>query len=328
MDKPMIAPAFIAEALEAAEAQGADIAVLLQAAGIAHPDQPVTAEAFGRLWRGIAAALDDEFFALGARPMRQGSFALLCHATRDAPVLEVALRRALRFLRMVLDDPTGRLSVEAGRAIVTLADPRGSGAFAQRTFWILLHGLACWLTGRRIPLLAVEFAGPAPAGQGEYGQFFGMTVRFGAAEGRLMFDAQHLRLPIARSPAQLRTFLRGAPANLLLHYRPDGGLAAAIRPHLGAERLSAAALAARLGMAESTLRHRLKAEGASLSALRDAARRSRAMQALEAGRAVADVAADLGFAEPSAFHRAFRKWTGESPGQWGKRHRKTQARAD
>lgn len=328
MDKPMIAPAFTAEALEAAQARGVDIAVLLQGAGIADPGQPVTAAAFGRLWRGIAAGLDDEFFGLGARPMRQGSFALLCHATRDAPVLEVALRRALRFLRVVLDDPAARLSVEAGRAIVTLADPRGSTAFAQRTFWILLHGLACWLTGRRIPLLAVEFAGPAPAGQAEYGQFFGLPVRFGAAEGRLMFEAQHLRLPIARSPAQLRAFLRGAPANLLLRYRQDGGLAAVLRPHLGGERLPAAALAARLGMAESTLRHRLKAEGASLSALRDAARCSRAMQALAEGRRVAEVAADLGFAEPSAFHRAFRKWTGESPGQWGRRHRKAQGRAD
>ncbi len=328
MDKAMIAPAFTAEALEAARRSGADVAVLLAAAGIVRADQPVTAEAFGRLWRSIAAALDDEFFGLGVRPMRQGSFALLCHAIRDAPVLEVALRRALRFLRLVLDAPDGRLAVEGGRAVITLSDPRGSGAFAQRTFWILLHGLACWLTGQRIPLLAVDFAGPAPEGQDEYRLFFGMAVRFGAGEGRLMFDARHLRLPVSRSPAQLRAFLRRAPANLLLRYRPDGGLVAALRPHLGGERQSAGDLAARLGMAESTLRHRLKAEGTSLGALRDAVRRTRAMQALADGCRVAEVAADLGFAEPSAFHRAFRKWTGDSPGQWARRHRKASERLE
>lgn len=325
MDKAMIAPSFTAEALAAAGPYGA---ALLRATRIARPDQPVTAEAFGRLWRGIAAALDDEFFGLGARPMRQGSFVLLCHATRDAPVLEVALHRALRFLRVVLDHPHGRMTVESGAAVITLSDPRGSGAFAQRTYWILLHGLACWLTGQRIPLLAVDFAGPAPEGQNDYRQFFGREVRFGAVEGRLAFDARHLRLPIARSPAQLRAFLRGAPANLLLRYRHDGGVTAAVRRHLAADWPEGAVLAARLGMAESTLRHRLKAEGTSLTALRDAARRNLAMQALAGGKSVADVAADLGFAEPSAFHRAFRKWTGESPGQWGRRHRTTGARAD
>ncbi|MGO7374023.1 AraC family transcriptional regulator ligand-binding domain-containing protein, partial [Rhizobium ruizarguesonis] len=56
------------------------------------------AETYGALWLAIAAELDDEFFGMGGRQMRGGSFTLLCHCVLHAPTLGQALRRALRFL--------------------------------------------------------------------------------------------------------------------------------------------------------------------------------------------------------------------------------------
>ncbi|MGO7976040.1 AraC family transcriptional regulator ligand-binding domain-containing protein, partial [Rhizobium ruizarguesonis] len=61
-------------------------------------DQPLSAETYGALWLAIAAELDYEFFGMGGRPMRGGSFTLLCHCVLHAPTLGQALRRALRFL--------------------------------------------------------------------------------------------------------------------------------------------------------------------------------------------------------------------------------------
>ena len=199
----MISPGFVADALACMREQGIAAAPLLAEAGLAGvPTEPVTSAQYGQLWHAMARAAQDEFFGLGARPMRPGSFTLLCHAVLHAGTLERALRRALRFLRVVLDDPSGALELREGLAEIVLTD-RGTprSAFAYRTYWLILMGLACWLVGRRIPLRRLDFACPAPDHRRDYRQFFGAPVQFGRPASRLTFDADHLALPLIRIEA-------------------------------------------------------------------------------------------------------------------------------
>ncbi|EPX54931.1 Transcriptional regulator, AraC family [Cystobacter fuscus DSM 2262] len=84
-------------------------------------------------------------------------------------------------------------------------------------------------------------------------------------------------------------------------------------PESGAE---LAHLAARLRMSPRTLQRRLRDEGTSLEAEREAFRRQQARVLLEAGTPIAEVAWRLGYSAPSAFHHAFRRWTGQSPREW------------
>lgn len=321
IERRMIRASFVEEALDCLRRNAIAPEPILAGVGLPSPVvEPVSAEVYGALWLKIAAAMDDEFFGLGRRPMRPGSFTLLCHAILHSGTLERALRRALRFLDVVLDDPRGELVVAEGLAQIVLRDAgEARSAFAYRTYWILLHGIACWLVGRRIPLRLVDFRGPEPEGAGDYRLFFGAPVRFDQAESRLAFDARFLALPVDRSEAALRQFLRGAPANILVRYRYDAGVVAGIRARLRAEPATAWAdfeeTARQMRLSPSSLRHRLRQEGQSWSSIRDEIRRERAITALTTGtRGVAEIAADLGFAEPSAFHRAFRKWTAKSPG--------------
>ena len=73
-------------------------------------------------------------------------------------------------------------------------------------------------------------------------------------------------------------------------------------------------LAAQMRMSPSTLRHRLHAEGQNYAAIRDEIRRDLAIEMLQTtALGVGEIATRLGFSEPSAFHRAFRKWTARSP---------------
>jgi AraC-like DNA-binding protein len=320
MERRMISAPFVEEALDSARRKGLDPKPLLAAAGLADwSGESVSAERYGALWLAIAAAIDDEYFGLGGRPMPLGSFTLLCHAVLHAGTLERALGRALRFLNLVLGDPKGELVVADGLAQIVLRDAGGPRSpFAYRTYWIILHGIMCWMAGRRIALRLVDFRCAEPARSGDYRLFFGAPVRFACADSRLAFDAAFLSLPVDRSEKALKVFLRDAPANILVRYRYDAGLAAHIHARLRA--LSPAdwpgfeALAAQMRMAASTLRHRLQQEGQTYRAIKDDIRRGLALEWLvRLGRPVGDVAADLGFAEPSAFHRAFRKWTGRSP---------------
>jgi AraC-like DNA-binding protein len=316
----MVAPCFIEDTLDCLRQQGVRAEPLLAQVGLpAIVAEPIPAEQYGELWRLMARATDDEFFGLGARPMRSGSFALLCHAILTTTTLEHALRRALRFLRVVLDDPHGQLTVENGLAQIVLKDAAGlRPAFAYRTFWIIVHGVSCWIVGRRIPIVQVDFRCAAPTHDRDYRQFFGAPVSFDQPETRLVFNADYLKLPTIRDEEALREFLTRAPANILVRYRHDAGLSASIRARLTTAAPDAwpsfEALAERMRLGAPTLRRRLRLEGQTYRSIKDELRRGLAIEALLNGhRNVADLANDLGFSEPSAFHRAFRKWTGKSP---------------
>ncbi len=166
-----------------------DTAALMAKIGLPETvTEPVTNVEYGRLWWLIAETINDEFFGLAARPMRPGSFNLLCHAVLHAGTLERALRRALQFLNVVLDDPRGELRIRDGMAHVVLTDaghPRP--AFAYRAYWLILMGVVCWLIGRRIPLRTLDFACPAPVHRQDYHKFFGAPVLFDQPVTRLVF---------------------------------------------------------------------------------------------------------------------------------------------
>ncbi|NKM67002.1 AraC family transcriptional regulator [Rhizobium laguerreae] len=320
IERRMIAPGFVEEALDSLRRLDKPTAPILARVGLASPvDQPVSAETYGALWLAIAAELDDEFFGMGGRPMRSGSFTLLCHSVLHAPTLGHALRRALRFLDVVLDDPRGRLVIRDGLAEIELSDAGGPrSAFAYRTYWIILHGIICWLVGRRIPIRLVDFRCAEPKQGADYRLFFGAPVRFSQAISRLGFDSALLDLPVARSEQALKQFLRGAPANILVRYRYDAGIAAAVRRRLNqatpAMWRSFAELAADMRMPPSTLRHRLRDEGQSYAAIKDDIRRDLAVELLlNTPKTIGEIAVHLGYSEPSAFFRAFRKWMDKSP---------------
>lgn len=331
MERHMISTGFVEEALDSLRRAGRSTETLLTRLGLPPVvDQPVSAKTFGRLWLAIAEELNDECFGLGERPMPRGSFTLLCHCVMHAPTLDRALRRALRFLNIILGEPTAQLDVRDGTAVVELkenGEPRS--AFAYRSYWIILHGLTCWLVGRRIPIRLVDFRCSEPTLSAEHRLFFGAPIRFSQTVSRLGFDASMLDLPIARNEQALRQFLRGAPANILIRYRYDAGTAAAIRRRMSqkgpAEWGSFADLARDMRMSSSTLRHRLHDEGQSYASIKDDIRRDLARDMLmNTSQSVSDIAARLGYSEPSAFYRAFKKWMGESPETFRKNARSIQ----
>ncbi|WP_119154245.1 AraC family transcriptional regulator [Caldimonas tepidiphila] len=284
----------------------------------------VPARAFAALWLAVARELDDEFFGLDARRMKVGSFALLCHALLHCGTLERALRQCLRGFAVFLDDIDAELHVEGadcvlriGHRMAGLADRR----FAVETYLVMVHGLLCWLGGRRIAIRAADFAYPAPEHAVEYRLLFSQQLRFDAPSTELRLDARVLALPIVQDEAALKAFLRSAPQSVFLKYRNTEGWSARIRRQLrgslGAPWPTLDELAARFGVAPATLRRRLEAEGVSYQEIKDALRRDIAIHHLcHGGLSIAEMADLLGFREPSAFHRAFRKWTGARPGDY------------
>jgi AraC-like DNA-binding protein len=325
MSEGFISNAFVSEALDCARRGNVDINALLTQAQIDAPSGgQVSPEAFGRLWLGIANAMNDEFFGNAARPMRPGSFTLMAHAVRTAPTVEVALQRALRFLKVAIDEPYGTLDVTQGTAQITLHDSRTDrSAFAYRTYWVILHGLTCWLADARIPLQSLSFTCIAPWHKKDYRQFFGAPVVFKAPIGALRFDASYLKRPVNRSDAALKRFLRAAPGTFLIGYKFDEGTVSAVMKVLKAtepmEWPTLPHLAKQLDMSAATLRRQLLQQGHSYRSLKADLKRERAQTLLrETHLPVSEISNRLGYAEPSAFFRAFRGWSGQTPEAWRK----------
>ncbi|MCY1179300.1 HTH-type transcriptional regulator VirS [compost metagenome] len=112
----------------------------------------------------------------------------------------------------------------------------------------------------------------------------------------------------------------------LLARLPSEGLRARVVALLGAQLARGepdrGALAAALGLSERTLQRRLADEGSSYQQLLNDTRRHLAERHLEEGRLpIAEIAVLLGYSEPSVFFRAFRQWTGLTPGEYRQKHR-------
>lgn len=328
IEKGTISIRLVREALADAVGQGLDACVPLAAAGIPAElfDKPyarVSIQAYSRLWLRLARQLDDEFFAMNRRRMKAGSFNFMARTAIREATLEAALQRALEFLGLLFDGLTPRLLVQDGVAAIQIEEGEGVAqrAFCYFTLFLMVHGLACWLAGQRIPILAIDLRCAQPDYIEDYRVMFSDNLHFARAQTRLLFNAEALALAVRRDERELRRFLAGAPANILVRYRDPQSLAARTKAYLRSIRCERwpdlEALAGHFFMAPSTLRRKLAAEGQSYQGLKDQLRRDLAIARLDRGEGnFAELALELGFADTSAFYKAFRKWTGSTPGRY------------
>lgn len=289
----------------------------------------VPATAFSSLWLAVARELDDEFFGLDRRAMKVGSFALTAQAVVSCQNLERAIYRMLRAFRVFLDDIRGELDVQGTEAAVRITNRiaiEANRRFADETLLVLIHGLSCWLIGRRIPLTRARFTHEQPPVARDYALMFCDTLEFGAEQTSLHFDSALLQAPVIQNATTLRQFLLTAPQSVFLKYRNDSSWTAQIRGHLRASIGGPVGwpkfedIASTLGTTATTLRRRLDAEGENFQSIKDALRSDLAIDYLCNSRiSIEEIGPSLGFHDASAFHRAFKRWFGIQPGEYRKR---------
>jgi len=311
---------------------------LLRAAGIPStfldsPTARITLAAYAHLYNLTVNALEDEGFALFAHPLAPGMFEFLCRSVVSARSLEEALQRAAGYLRVVLPELALQVQREYPLARIEILETAAIGSGGndpRRVFaleWILrlLHALGCWLVGRSLPLSSVAFPFAPPAHAGDYQLIYTANSIFHAEHLVARLHANLLDLPVRRDDAALSRFLEGAPGRIAMLYRRDRESVRQVRDllaqHLPAS-LSIEAVASALHQSPRTLHRRLHEEGSSFRAIKDALRRDLALARLERPEEpIGQIAADLGYAELSAFFRAFRNWTGMAPSAYRKRFR-------
>jgi AraC-like DNA-binding protein len=320
--------------LRALAARGLDTAPIAARAGIdpaaLGPDARVPREALDRLWALAVEASGDPAFGLEvSRYPAQTTFHALGYAVLASTTLREAFERIIRYRRLIGDVIELRL-VEAGdRWRFEIDVSRHAGVPLQAVdavAAICARQARALHAPRPCDPLAVEFARPAPADAAPYSRLFRAPVRFAAAANALEYARADLDAPLPAGNAELargndevlvrylarleQSRLASRVQQALLDAMPDGAP-------------SKAAVARTHGMSARNLQRRLAEEGTSFSALLADARVSLARTYVDEGRlSVTEIAFVLGFADTSAFSRAFKRWTGLSPRAYAARHGK------
>ncbi len=319
---------YIMTALRGPKLKGMDLDDLLRRSGILESvlDSPmarVTAQQYTQLVQNIWLDMEDESMGLGPQKSPLGTFAMMCHAVIHCPNLEKALRRAYRFyslfqhnteIQLLSDDEFATVIIDE----TSLNDP---DRFLIESLMVIWHRFGSWLIGRRIHLLEASFNFPAPSSHNEYKRLFSCDIKFDNGYTGFRFPVKFLKEKVIQNETTLRTFLKHSPMDLL--GKPDEGnsLVAQIRNIIGDDLSQDLpnfdSIANSLHTSPQTLRRRLKEEGLTYQELKDQMRRDTALYYLEQNDlSIQGVAERLGFSEPSTFHRAFKKWTGMTPGAY------------
>lgn len=286
-------------------------------------DARITAAQMEAVSDAAMRELDDEGLGCFTRPLPWGSYGMLARASLSAPSLGVALKRWCRHHGLITDDVVLSLETGGERARLVMRPHRQPGPLSEFCVVSVLrniHGLASWYVDSRIPLQGAQFPYEPPPHLDAYGVLFDGPATFGADDAAIAFDARYLALPVRRDETAMTQLLQRALPLTVRSYRRDRLLVQRVRQVLAAQPLdahNAADLAALLNVSARTLHRQLKDEGASLQALKDEVRRQRAMELLlRTRRPIKQVAQASGFQNEKSFIRAFRGWTGRSPGEW------------
>ncbi len=234
--------------------------------------------------------------------------------------VESALARAVRIQEMWGDGARMTSRPAALGVCVRYTYPAGASPPSRHIDECAMAELVCgirYLTDRDVCPRVVRFRHAAPADTSVHDAIFRAPLSFGAEHTELELDRATLAVPmrathdvyreifereveraLARRPRagvlsrQVRTLIEGAMAE------PDDALVRVAR----ALRTSA-----------RTLQRRLRDEGTSFESIVRELRRETADGYLAEGLPIKQIAARLGYAEPSAFHRAYKRWTGRTP---------------
>ena len=326
--------------IKAVEQKGLDSQALLSSLDITQDEIEESdffpAYRYGMLYQKIMWLMQDESFGiLSGGKVPNGTFRMMCLCIIHARSLAHALHRCSDFYEICRGPTVKPVLIKKGRfAMVTFAALDDSIEHVDtlvapesneqlRTTLSMWHHFICWLIGRRLDLKAAYFTNERPNDVEYYKTLFQSEVKFNQHANALVFPASYLDMPIVQTEDSLRGFLKTAPYQLLVMVENDNSLKSQVMAMLGKdfsrEMPSADEVASALNMSVSTLRRRLSDEKTSYQNIKDECRKEASITYMNAPQlSINDIAALMGFDEPSAFFRSFKKWTGMTPGEYRK----------
>lgn len=277
------------------------------------------------LMRGAILLTGDEDLGLkAAQKIERGDMGALEYAAASADTGKRAMEITARYLVLVNDALRFSMTIEQDRAVVELhsvvplsraAVDFQSAAFVRATTFVM-----------GIPAPEVDgeawFEHAAPANLEVYTKAFpGLRLRFGMPFNGFAFDATALAAPLPSADPKLHQLIREHADGLLRRMGTAGSFAHAVRDLLIKElpggNPNALRIASLMNTSPRTLSRRLADEGTTFKDLLDELRHNLALFYVGmTSHGFSAVALLLGYTDAAAFHRAFKRWTGHTPGEY------------
>jgi len=311
------------------EMYGLDSVALAHQAGIVVPEvlgpaDRISLDKADALVELVIPLIDDPAFGLQvARCWHPANLGVLGYAWLSSSTLRTGLRRLERYHRLIGDRGATEIE-EVPRGIkVRFWANRGDpahvpvAAVAVDMAIALLFDMCRMNAGAALRPLAVSLRRRKPESTAPYERFFGCPVRFGAAENFFVLAREDADALLPSSNKQLATVfdtMLGAELALLDKSDVIARCRAAVLKHLTSGEVSEEETAKQLHMSPRTLQRKLAEASLTYLQLVDATRRDLALRYIDdAARSISDITFSLGFSQPSALTRAFKRWTGLSP---------------
>lgn len=339
MAEPTIAAGYPRAFLDFAAARGADRRALcersrISADALAEQDNRVPLSNYVALLEaGVELCNEPALALLFGEASRLQDISIVGLIGEASETTEEARRQINRYARLMLDEDGGggggsdhlELVREGGKVWLKYtsqlyADNRllAESAFARnicgaREHFGATHDFARWPYPK-----AVHFTHEEPSYRAEYDRVFGVPLVFGSHMNALLMDEEFLSIRLPRANRYvfgvLSEHAEGLLRNLEGSKSTRGRVESLLMPILHTGEASMDVIAGKMGVSRPTLFRRLKAEGVTFEKVLDELRRELALHYL-GGRKVSvnETAYLVGFSDPAAFSRAFKRWTGTSP---------------
>lgn len=288
---------------------------------------------YGELYHVIIESLQDEWFGLLSKGnVRKGSMRFVFQSMVHCKTLEQAVFRSAEFFEICHGytvkqtfEPTGDDVIFKITKLDSVEQPTYDQFMQQAPINVIKStllawlGIDSWLTGTTIPLKELYYTfseeddkSVNPDTQISYEQDF-CGYRIGA---------EYMQYPIVQQEDHIEAFLNRAPYFAFMHAQKEdicGQIKSILAKSLGHEYPTADEIAQTLHISPQTLFRRLKAEGVTYLELKNTTRAEVAIHYLNRQELTNEaISTLLGFENPSTFYRAFKKWTGVSPGEYRK----------
>ena len=312
-------------------AAGIDMRVVMERLGVSaelliDPDARLpVAQWILPLWDLAEQLLDDPLIGLhAAENLSRESFDVFSYIATASATFGEAAARAIRYFRLITDGGSYQLEHDARDAWWHFlpADAQAAACRQDSIFAlaVVLSYSRLWLD-QPLALREVRFHHTDLPKLDELEGFFGVPIQLGAERSGFRFDAADLERPLLFADPKLAKFLERYAEEALAALPTSGRIGLQVRGLLARGlpdgQTPLAFVAKSLAMSERSLQRQLNAENTSVKQLLEEVRRDLATRYLErAELSVAEVACMVGFSETAPFTRAFKKWTGLTPGDY------------
>jgi len=326
---PTIPVYYLYEMLDGARRKGLSLPTLLSGLGLdsqllSHSSSRISVVLYSKVVAAVREKLQDEFLGFLSNQTPTHAFLVCCQGITSCENLYQSIDYANHFYHMFTRDFSLELVDEGPniRLSVHFSQPEFAHQFMISCLLLTSHKIMSWLIGEQIPITEAGFRYKQPQHLSEHRYLFGNDILFEQEGNYLLLNRAYFDCPTIRNYADASLFAKDAAPALLLPPKAKvftRKVRQLIIPFVESGLPEMSWVAEKLNISQQHLWRKLHDDGTNYQEMKNAIRRDLAIHLLENPKfTIALVAFKLGYQEERSFYKAFKKWTGITPGEYQK----------